>query len=143
MGLSYNRDTSVERDVKTRYELETEFLNQENIVGRESQIQTKKFSKYLTAPSTFTLTEDIILTGISLTAYAPVASGYQETRAWINVNTEIIGICRCESSPAGATSNTEENNIYFPNWFLPAGTILGCSESGGDESTVTFIGYLA
>ncbi len=142
MGLIYNTETAVDRDIKTQLNSQTEFLNNENIVGRETAQQTELWSHNLTATGSYTITEDIILTGISISGTSSAGVPSQNIYAWIRVSTNIIGRLYISNSPAGSPGQTGQTFIPLPNWYLPKGTIIGMVEGDG-SGTVTFIGYLS
>ena len=131
MPLKYNTETSVERDFKTQSDIDTEFLNQENIVGRESDKQTENFSytESTQGINTLTLTQDIILTSMS----ASVGGGASRN-AYLKIN----GVTKLTLRASNALTKV----VPVPNWLLRTGDILTIDIQDG-SSTGDFIGYLA
>lgn len=132
MALKFNRVTAVPRDFKTQEDIYTEFLNQENIVGRSENIQTEKFNYHFTSTSSYTLEYDIILTAISITV-----TNNSIMTAYIGsaVPANVVGYCDCQAGESA------QNFIDIPNWYLPAGAVIRAVESG--TGSITFIGYHA
>lgn len=126
-------------------ELNTKYLNSENIVGRSDEIQTEPFFKVFENSEQETLTyileEDIILTQIVLSVHHGIGGGTEDGKAYIN--TDLIVATSAQSSATEPKDNVIVINI--PNWNLSAGTILkSLSQEGGAGSgnvTTSFIGY--
>ncbi len=140
MGLIYNEETAVRRDLKTQLDIETSFLNENNIVGRESDIQTNIFSHNKVnsgagiSDETYILTEDIILTEItaSLTCEAVAGGNFAVFACYING--ELIFNHSVFSSATEPQSQFLKCDI--PNWNIKKGSIFltetnGKAGSGG------------
>jgi len=133
----------------TRYEdineIETKYLNSNNIVGRNDEIQTERFFHTFENAEqetlTYILTDDIILTSVVLNVNHGEGGGEEYGELYINDDLLLKLV-----TPSGVTSPIQATNILtLPNWTLPAGTILKSvsSEGGAGSGSVqsTFIGY--
>ena len=137
MGLSYNYETAVKRPVETDLYEETQFLNDRNVVGRESDIQTEPFQydyNHL-APvgsDSYTLTRPIVLTSINVGI--GVAGALSSYSCMLNNTSNII------ANGSGASGQFQNFEVHFPNWRLEVGTILMSNVLNGG---VVWIGYYA
>ena len=149
MPLSFNKNTSVEQDYRIAEDATSKYLTQNQIVGRDYAIQTEPFF-WATAESSdttdsFTLTQDIVLTGLYLSATGGNTDDEMRVAAYLNdisVTTNLIA----DITGKGGTNETGSISIFIPlpNWFLKAGTILIAyyNETGNGWGSCSFIGYL-
>ncbi len=136
MALKYNTETSVPRDIKTQSEIETEFLNQENIVGRESDIQTNAWS--ITA--TTTLSYDVVITGCALNVECADDSGNSNG----NASATFKGFTLGNIIITGDNSTGLSGSLFvpIPNWLVKAGEVITINTGGSDGTgRVVVIGY--
>jgi hypothetical protein len=122
-----NRRFEVPRPIDYALKEETNYLNSANIVGRESDIQTERFSyPVYSGPllsDVLELDRSIVITAINATASA--GGSYQIS---INGTTDIIA--------SGSLTTT----FNFPNWRLEVGETLNSSVV---NAGIVWIGYYA
>lgn len=142
MSLIYNKDTAVERDIKTQNSSEYNYYSNNNL---EQQSQNEKFvySVDLAEQETqnYTLLYDVVLTCLQLTVIHGVGGGYETIHA--KINNETIAHLHVESS----ASNSAQDSIIInlPNWILREGDILEFETTeggaGSGSGSGSFIGY--
>lgn len=134
MGLAYNSETAVLRNDKIYKDmLETSEQYTKGLTANETQKITNAFNFSSGAlPATYTTTQDIILTCVSLSCNTPVGG-------LVSCNALIDTATIATLSAAGGHANKV---IPLPNWQIPAGTLLSITIGGGGNAAGEFIGYL-
>lgn len=125
----------------------TAALNEKGIYGRSQALQTNLFVYSFewgggAAVQTYTLPQNVILTGIYLTADGVANSGTQTAAAYHTAfdSDNLIGSIKAITDVG--LPKTEQTYIPIPNWNLPAGSDIIGYGLGGEHSVVVFIGYL-
>ncbi len=137
MGLTYNENTAVERDIKTELAAETEFLNQNAITGRESAIQTEAWS----IDSTTTLAYDVIITGCALSVKCADDIGASNANASAEFKGFLLGAISITGD--GSTGVSSTLFIPIPNWIARKGEVITISTGGANGSgRAVVIGYV-
>jgi hypothetical protein len=143
MALRYNKETAVERDIKTQTDSNYSFLEGQN-VGQESQNELSLYNFTPTQEGTYTqeVTQDFILTNISCF----LQSGSSSTKTNV-LYIDAEKITELRASPTVAGDNTVvEKEIAFPNVLVRQGSELKlvATESGAQQlnCSYSFIGYL-
>lgn len=142
MPLKYNRETSVDRDIKTQNKSEYTFYS-ENTLEQQSQNEKFNFSADMGLAETqsYTLVNDIVLTSIQYTVWHNLSGGSSETIHIYIDNTLIIHSHLSTSTEA----QQDSQNIVIPNWKLKKGqTISAVTANAGaglGGGSVAFIGY--
>lgn len=134
MSIIFNEDTAQFRNDLQYYDQIAVAQQGLGLSANETARTTNSFFYAITAPpDSFTLTQDIILTCISLSGSLGAVGG-------VSINAEING-----ELVASLSINIGQGQkvIPLPNWFLPTGTILSFSIGGGGNVQGEFIGYLA
>lgn len=107
-----------EKDIKIIDDDTTALLNETGISGRTQQMQTERVIYVFNSTGTQTVTEDFILTGAFLNVTV-AGSNVIHFNTVATLDTQIIGL-----------SGVGILNLTFPNWFVPAGTVLASNEGG-------------
>lgn len=119
MALLYNQDTAVSRPTDQILKEQTDYLNEYNIVGRETDKQTQIITfRYSSDPTTFTLSADVILTGVWACIQQTTSSGGHIT---ITAGGQVILDFTCNTSPAGGNNQTYTTFSHLPNYLIKKG----------------------
>ena len=141
MGLLYNRDTSVERDIKQKSQAEYTYLSENNIEqDQQNELSLYNFSPTQEGTYTEIVTDDFTLTQLSCFLQSGTTSTKNHS---LYINDELILKWNC--APLAGEEQRIEKEIKFPNVIIRKDSILKlvATESGaqGLSCNYTFIGY--
>ncbi|CAM4852006.1 unnamed protein product [Rotaria magnacalcarata] len=130
-------------------EVQTKFLNTNNIVGRSSDIQTESSVYTLECANgsndTDYIDSDLVLTSVYLNL-SGYASSARDPYIEVSINDEIIRKLKLQLS-SDQTPQTINETILIPNWLLNAGDKIKLNFPNINDvfanANISFIGYLA
>lgn len=156
MGLVYDQESRVSVDPQIEDQEYTAYLNGVNIAGRSQDIQTEKWAKTITIPTTisdagetesYTLTEDVILTEVQFILSAQYSANPAWTTLALGFNTTATYDLNARVDCYTATCQNNIQTIKIPNWLLKKGMILYLygivRASSTGYGSVNLIGYKA
>jgi len=139
-ALLYNQDTAVERPTDQQYKEQTDYLNQYNIVGRETDKQTQivTFTRTTSGISTYTMSRKVILTGCYGNILQTTATSGD---ILITANGQTILSFECSTSPAGGNSQTYTTYVPLPNILMEVGQQIIINLSAGSFAGIVYAYY--
>jgi len=144
MGLSYEEDNYLPRSDVGYYDyLSTQVQSGLEVHGSSVASQNRPYSLILSASGISTLTQDVILTFISINIDMNTGGVAENTTATALINNNPVSECRINLS--ANRNGTNQTNIFLPNWKIKTGETLGSDITGAGSLTarIIFIGYLA
>jgi len=124
---------------KIENEANTKYLNAENIIDRDTEIQSSQPFSYSSYSGTLILDADVVLTGAQLDITSEDSGGNFSGSLTVYISGKIIGQLNV-SGANGFASKTIF--IPLPNWEIKAGEKIQISSGGsGDTGLATVLGY--
>lgn len=123
MALKYNRDTAVERDIKTQNQTDYTYYSDNNI-EQQSQNELISYSNdgFGDGDHNQTVTSDFVATQAQLSVRCGDNASTGAADAIVYINGEIVAVCKVESQAGESKANSI--SVPLPNIIVRTGYII-------------------